>query len=98
VVQPAAGPEVVALALEASARLAHRGAASTDLSADGAGVLTQIPRRLCILAASRLGIPVPADAQIGVGMLFLPAEAEAQAQRVSHGVAQELAALWPSGR
>ena len=75
--------EVVALALEASARLAHRGAASTDLSADGAGVLTQIPRRLCILAASRLGIPLPADASIGVGMLFLPAEPLAQAQAVA---------------
>lgn len=72
--------EVVALALEASARLAHRGAASTDLSADGAGVLTQIPRRLFILAASRQGIPLPADAAVGVGMLFLPAEAEARAQ------------------
>ncbi|MBU6365611.1 MAG: glutamate synthase large subunit [Gemmatimonadetes bacterium] len=75
--------EVVTLALEASARLAHRGAASTDLSADGAGVLTQIPRRLCILAASRLGIPLPPDASIGVGMLFLPAEAQAQAQAVA---------------
>jgi glutamate synthase domain-containing protein 1 len=72
--------EVVALALEASARLAHRGAASTDLSADGAGVLTQIPRRLFILAASRQGIPLPADAAVGVGMLFLPAEAVARAQ------------------
>lgn len=50
--------EVVQLALEASARLAHRGASATDSSADGAGLLTQIPRRFFILAASRLGIHV----------------------------------------
>jgi glutamate synthase domain-containing protein 2/glutamate synthase domain-containing protein 1/glutamate synthase domain-containing protein 3 len=72
--------EVVTLALEAAARLAHRGAAATDLSADGAGLLTQIPRRLFILIASRLGIHLPADAAIGVGMCFLPTEPMANAQ------------------
>src|SRR6185295_6987651 len=36
--------EVVGMALEAVARVAHRGAASTDNSGDGAGLLTQIPR------------------------------------------------------
>ena len=66
--------EVVSLALEAAARLAHRGASATDHSADGAGLLAQIPRRLFILAASRLGIHLPADASIGVGMCFLPQE------------------------
>ena len=35
--------EVVSMALEAVARVAHRGAASTDNSGDGAGLLTQIP-------------------------------------------------------
>jgi len=68
--------EVVALALEAAARLAHRGASATDLSADGAGVLTQIPRRLFILAASRQGLHLPADAALAVGMLFLPTQPE----------------------
>ena len=72
--------EVVSLALEAAARLAHRGASATDLSADGAGLLTQIPRRLFILAASRLGIHLPADASIGVGMCFLPSEPQARDQ------------------
>ena len=66
--------EVVQLALEASARLAHRGASATDSSADGAGLLTQIPRRFFILAASRLGIHVSADATIAVGQCFLPVE------------------------
>jgi glutamate synthase domain-containing protein 2/glutamate synthase domain-containing protein 1/glutamate synthase domain-containing protein 3 len=69
--------EVISLALEASARLAHRGASATDSSADGAGLLTQIPRRLFILAASRLGIHLPADASIAVGMCFLPVEPQA---------------------
>src|SRR2546428_8534748 len=38
--------DVLRMALTALARLAHRGAASNDHSGDGAGVLTQIPRRL----------------------------------------------------
>ncbi len=75
--------EVVQLALEASARLAHRGASATDSSADGAGLLTQIPRRFFILAASRLGIHVSADATLAVGMCFLPVEPTAQATAVS---------------
>jgi glutamate synthase domain-containing protein 2/glutamate synthase domain-containing protein 1/glutamate synthase domain-containing protein 3 len=71
--------EVVQLALAAAARLAHRGAQGADLSADGAGMLTQIPRRLFILAASRQGIHLPADATIAVGMCFLPTDADARA-------------------
>jgi len=38
--------DVMALALQALARVAHRGAAASDRSGDGAGVLTQIPVRL----------------------------------------------------
>src|SRR6266702_4296764 len=38
--------EVMRLALQALGRVAHRGAAATDNSGDGAGVLTQIPARL----------------------------------------------------
>ncbi len=71
--------ETVALALEAVARLAHRGASATDSSADGAGILTQIPRRFFILQASRQGIHLAPDAAFAVGMLFLPAEPAAQA-------------------
>ena len=74
--------EVVQLAIEAAARLAHRGASATDLSADGAGVLTQIPRRLFILAASRQGLHLPADAALAVGMCFLPTEPDALALAV----------------
>ncbi len=49
------------MALTALARLAHRGAAAADRSGDGAGVLTQIPRRL-----------LDAPPGVAVGMFFLP--------------------------
>ena len=55
--------EILAMALTAVARLAHRGAASNDRSGDGAGVLTQIPHRL-------LGVG-PAE-RVALGMFFLP--------------------------
>src|SRR6266699_6825790 len=58
--------DILAKALTAVARLAHRGAASNDKSGDGAGVLTQIPHRL-------LGVgPVE---RVALGMFFLPPHA-----------------------
>jgi glutamate synthase (NADPH/NADH) large chain/glutamate synthase (ferredoxin) len=59
----ARGADVIAMALTAVARLAHRGAASTDHSGDGAGVLTQIPHKL-------LGVG-PSE-RVALGMFFLP--------------------------
>jgi glutamate synthase (ferredoxin) len=67
--------EIVQLALTAVARLAHRGAASHDYSGDGAGVLTQIPRRLFVQEAGRLGIPLAPEQPFAVGAFFLPPEA-----------------------
>src|SRR6266571_2501307 len=62
-------PDILAMALTAVARLAHRGAASNDKSGDGAGVLTQIPHRL-------LGVgPVE---RVALGMFFLPQAAAAR--------------------
>ncbi|MEX2155664.1 MAG: glutamate synthase large subunit [Gemmatimonadales bacterium] len=55
--------DILGMALTAVARLAHRGAASNDRSGDGAGVLTQTPRRL-------LGIG-PQE-RVALGMFFLP--------------------------
>ena len=75
--------EVVQLALAASARLAHRGASATDSSADGAGLLTQIPKRFFILAASRMGLHVSADTTLAVGMFFLPADPTANSASVA---------------
>src|SRR2546427_13146726 len=71
VAQATGGPshDVLRMALTALARLAHRGAASNDHSGDGAGVLTQIPRRLLAGAGpgqrvtpALLVIPPPAPA------------------------------------
>ena len=66
--------EVVRLAVEAVARVAHRGAASTDRSGDGAGLLTQIPHRLFFRDAYRLGLALAPGRPFGVGALFLPRE------------------------
>jgi glutamate synthase (ferredoxin) len=71
--------EVVAMAVEAAARVAHRGAASTDLSGDGAGLLTQIPRRLFHRDSYRLGLHLQPGLAFGVGAFFLPAAADALA-------------------
>ena len=66
--------EVVAMALEAVARVAHRGAASTDNSGDGAGLLTQIPHRLFYRDSYRLGLHLQPGLPFGVGAFFLPEE------------------------
>ena len=67
--------EVARLALEALKRVAHRGAAASDSSGDGAGVLTQIPAPLFYREAERLGLPLAAGQAFAVGMFFLPREA-----------------------
>src|SRR5689334_17129872 len=69
---------VLALALEALTRVAHRGAAATDSSGDGAGVLTQLPSRLLRRDATRLGLQLSGDEPFALGMFFLPQEREAQ--------------------
>ncbi len=66
--------EVVRLAIEAVTRVAHRGAASTDNSGDGAGLLTQIPQRLFHRDAYRLGIHLEPGRPFAVGAFFLPSE------------------------
>src|SRR4051812_11143727 len=74
--------EVVEMALEAVARVAHRGAASTDNSGDGAGLLTQIPYRLFYRDSYRLGLHLQPGLPFGVGVFFLPSAAEALAAAV----------------
>ncbi len=69
--------EVIAMAIEAAARVAHRGAASTDLSGDGAGLLTQIPHRLFYRDSYRLGLHLQPGLPFGVGAFFLPPSGEA---------------------
>ena len=67
--------DVLRMALTALARLAHRGAASNDHSGDGAGVLTQIPRRLLAGAGS--------GRRLALGMFFLPQEDPALGRAVA---------------
>ena len=72
--------EVVTMALEAVARVAHRGAASTDNSGDGAGLLTQVPHRLFFRDAYRLGLRLQPGRPFGVGAFFLPADTDGLAR------------------
>ena len=70
--------EVVSMALEALARVAHRGGAATDGSGDGAGLLTQIPFDL-LRDPSRPLTPALGNASpFAVGMFFIPREPAAR--------------------
>lgn len=61
---------ILAQALTALARLAHRGATAADgKSSDGVGVLTAVPREFLIQSE---GLSIGSDARLGVGMVFIP--------------------------
>jgi glutamate synthase (NADPH/NADH) large chain/glutamate synthase (ferredoxin) len=65
--------EIVQLALESLARLSHRGAIDADgKTGDGAGILTQIPRKLLAREVERLGGGSVDPNDLAVGMVFLP--------------------------
>ncbi|MCA9609864.1 MAG: hypothetical protein KC619_29905, partial [Myxococcales bacterium] len=68
--------------LEVLANLEHRGAEGSDPhTGDGAGVLMQIPHRLLVEEAKRLGFTLPSRPGVyGVGMLFLPLDPELRAE------------------
>ena len=72
--------EIVRMALQAVGRVAHRGAASTDNSGDGAGILTQIPTRLFHRESYRLGLKLQPGQPFAVGMFFLPPNHESLAR------------------
>src|SRR5579875_3674669 len=60
-------------ALEALARLAHRGAIAADrVSSDGVGIKTAIPRQLLL---DSCGLHLAADRPLGVGVVFFPQDA-----------------------
>src|SRR5438094_257002 len=69
--------EIARLALQALARVAHRGAAATDRSGDGAGLLTQIPGPLFYREAPRRGLALVPGQAFAVGSFFLPREHDA---------------------
>jgi glutamate synthase domain-containing protein 1 len=67
---------IVQTALEALARLTHRGAQDADAeTSDGAGILTQIPRALLLEELAQQGISAINPDDLAVGMVFLPPHA-----------------------
>jgi len=63
---------VLELGLTAAANLAHRGAVSADgATADGAGVMTQVPRKLLCRELRAGGFAID-EADVAVGMIFFP--------------------------
>src|SRR6266705_6496351 len=76
---------VLTLALQAVARVAHRGAAATDSSGDGAGLLTQIPHRLFYREAAAAGgtLALEPGRPFAVGAFFLPRDPDALAHATS---------------
>ncbi|MDQ3703361.1 MAG: glutamate synthase subunit alpha, partial [Chloroflexota bacterium] len=75
---------VLALGLESVANVTHRGAVGADANTgDGAGVLTQLPRRFFARELERLGVSGVAPADIAVAMVFFPADAEVKARCAS---------------
>ncbi|MFL6429569.1 MAG: glutamate synthase large subunit, partial [Acidobacteriaceae bacterium] len=72
--------EVLAHALTALGRLAHRGAVAADgKSSDGVGIMTQLPRDFLLRSA---GLTLKEDRTLAVGVCFFPAGIDpAPAQR-----------------
>lgn len=72
-----ASHDILMTALIALGNQVHRGAVSADANTgDGAGVLTQIPRKLFLRELERQGVYAESG-DIAVGMLFLPQDAAA---------------------
>ncbi|KAB8144593.1 glutamate synthase large subunit [Chloroflexia bacterium SDU3-3] len=72
--------EIVQMALTAVGNMAHRGGVDADgKTGDGAGILTQIPRKLFARELARLGISYPIE-DLAVGMLFMPQDDVRRAQ------------------
>jgi glutamate synthase (NADPH/NADH) large chain/glutamate synthase (ferredoxin) len=64
-------------AVESVVNLTHRGAIAADgRSGDGAGVLTQLPRKLLLRELTRMGVTDVAAEDLAAGMMFLPRESE----------------------
>src|SRR5271169_1815180 len=68
--------QILPLALEALARLSHRGAVDADgRTGDGAGVITALPHAILADHLAREGRGAPAQGDLGAGLVFLPREA-----------------------
>jgi glutamate synthase (NADPH/NADH) large chain/glutamate synthase (ferredoxin) len=65
--------KTVRMGIQSVCNLTHRGAVGGDTqTGDGAGILTQLPRRFFLLEEPRLGWRLDHESELGVGMLFMP--------------------------
>lgn len=65
---------IVEYAIEALCSLAHRGALDADAkTGDGAGVLTQLPRKFFKREAEKLGLKAVEESDLAIGFVFAPA-------------------------
>ena len=72
--------EILTMALTAVGNLEHRGAVAADAkSGDGAGVLTQLPRKLLLRELAAAGVRANA-ADLALGVFFLPQHEELRKQ------------------
>ncbi len=63
----------VRMGIQSVCNLTHRGAVGGDTqTGDGAGILTQLPRRFFLLEEPKLGWRLDHESELGVGMLFMP--------------------------
>ncbi|GHO87272.1 glutamate synthase large subunit [Dictyobacter formicarum] len=86
-----ANHSLVQQALEALARLTHRGAQDADAEVyDGAGILTQIPRALLLEELEKQQVTVANPADLGVGMVFLPPKGSVHTQQCRQIIEQVL--------
>jgi glutamate synthase domain-containing protein 2/glutamate synthase domain-containing protein 1/glutamate synthase domain-containing protein 3 len=82
---------LVQTALEALARLTHRGAQDADTEIyDGTGILTQIPRALLLEELDRQQVSVANPEDLAVGMIFLPTDRDTAAVRCRQIIEQTL--------
>jgi glutamate synthase domain-containing protein 2/glutamate synthase domain-containing protein 1/glutamate synthase domain-containing protein 3 len=65
---------LVQAALDALARLTHRGAQDADASSDGSGILTQVPWALLGEELEKQNLTLASPDDLAVGMLFLPSQ------------------------
>lgn len=64
---------VLDLALESVCCMTHRGAVDADMkTGDGAGVLTQIPHKLFLKEAEKMGQVIDNEKDLAVGVFFFP--------------------------
>ena len=84
--------DIVRQAITAVTNLTHRGAVSADArTGDGAGILTQLPRKLLLRELSAQGINDVAAEDLAVGMVFFTASMPADSEHAATTIEQETA-------